>query len=165
MTFRVTRTTLRGQYEDDRCFLDWVAGYPTANARIVDFRDDPMNNGGPNDRRFYVWFHDVDMQPMKCANGNYPDLIVRDKKNGWPTEAEARAVMLWQIGEAASVKRMVDASNAEALSLKNIAAGMAGDVKEAVADVATGKAFGFAGTIAVGAAIVALGLWAFKKGR
>jgi len=160
--YRVTRTTLRGQFEDDRCFLDWVASFPTANARVVDWRDDPTNNGGPNDRRFYVWFHDVEMKTPICPRGAVLELITKDKKNGWDTEAEARAVMLAQLGQAAAIQQKVDASVAEATSVKKIVGSMAGDAAQAVQDVATGEAFGVAGKVAAGAALLAGGLFVFK---
>lgn len=160
--YRVTRTTLRGPFANDRCFLDWLAGFPTASARIVSWSDDPMNDGGPNDRRFYVWFHDVDMPPLKCANGS-PDLINSGGKNGWPTEAEALAVVKHQTGKAAEIKQQVDAANEAAVSVENIAKGVAKDVAEGAADVVTGKSLGTVGKLAAGAGVAVAAFWVLSK--
>lgn len=163
--YRVVSTTLRGQFEDDRCFLDWVAMYPTVNARIVDWRDQPQNDGGVNDRRWYVWFHDV---PMKTANvpgcpRGLPGLITRDGKNGWETEAEARAVRDAHIGQSAEIKAMADAANEKATSISNIAGGLAGDIVEGAADVVTGEAIGTTGKIFAAVAIMALAAWFLNR--
>jgi hypothetical protein len=156
MTFRLTRTTLRGQFADDRCFLDFIAGYPTEHVRIETWNDDPMNDGGANDRRFYVWWHDVEVKvPPNCN----PDLISDGGKNGWATAAEVGAVLKRLFNNALEQKQRVEVANREALSAANLARSAVEDVKGAVSDVITGKTFGTVGKVAIGAGLIAGVLW------
>jgi hypothetical protein len=157
--FRVTRTTLRGQFENDRCFLDWIASYPTANVRIVDWVDDPMNDGGPNDRRFYIWFQNIAVSGIKCN----PDLMSKDGKNGWATFAEAKAVRDSFIGASADIKEVVVAANKQAMSVGNLYKDLPADIAKGAVDIATSEAFGTAGKIAAAAGILLVLLWLGKR--
>lgn len=131
--YRITRTTLRGQFENDQCFALWLKNTPTVH--YVALQDDPTNTGGPNDRRYYVWLQDAAVTQPKCAN-SAPDLVNEAGTNGWATPGEAAAVISRIIKKNVTIDEMVKAANEKAVSVENIAAGVAGDIGKDV-----GKAF------------------------
>lgn len=139
--YRVARTTLRGQYATDDCFRTWIGGVAgEKGAVVVTGAEDPGNDGGPNDHRFYVWKHDGDV-PLQFdkgeCTGNMFDMITSGGHSGWKTEAEAVAVMNKLIGQAGDLKTAVDAANKAAVDPLNIAAGAAKDAVKAAEQAAS----------------------------
>lgn len=136
--YRITRTTLRGQFENDQCFAVWLKNTPSVH--YVTLQDDPTNDGGPNDRRYYIWTQDAPVTTPTCPN-SAPDLINESGVNGWNTAAEAAAVVSRIIKRNVSIDEMVKAANDRAMSLDNIIAGavsdLGKDVKKAVDDAVT----------------------------
>lgn len=155
--YRVTRTTLRGQWENDQCFALWLKNTPTVH--YVTLIDDPTNTGGPNDRRFYVWEQTAILQPdamPKCKSD--PDLMTEAGANGWNTAGEAAGVISRIIKKNVTIDEMVKAANEKAISLENIAAGVAKDigkdVDSAVKSFWTSPLTWTVGALAVGAAVL-----------
>lgn len=153
--YRITRTTLRGQFENHSCFVAaMVLAQATGEAFMVDTVPAPGNNGGPNDRSFTLWRQEKPFAfPATCD----PELITRSGKNGWNTESEARAVLASVLKGEAQVDAMVERSNAAAVDPANIAAGVAADVAKG-AEKAAGAVGGAAAAAAGGAGI----LWAVE---
>lgn len=145
--YRVTRTIIRGQFANDQCFQIWMAsqGGLVFFVKVV---DDPLNTGGPNDKRYYLW-NQLQVVTMPKCSGSDPDLVTHAGANGWDTQAAAQAVLDYEIGQAKVVADNVAAANAAAVSPGNIASGVASDIgKDA------GKALG-----TVGKGIFAGGPW------
>jgi hypothetical protein len=90
--------------------------------------DDPLNNGGPNDRRYYLWEQRADVPPPKC--GTAPDLVTSGGRNGWNTQDDAQAVLDHELGQSAQLAANIKAANEKAVSPGNIAAGVAEDIKK-----------------------------------
>lgn len=120
--------------------------------------EDPGNDGGPNDHRFYVWKHDGDV-PLRfdkaTCNGQSFDLMTDAGHSGWKTEAEAVAVMGKFTGQASNLKAAVDAANKAAVDPVKVIGDAAKDVGAAAVQAANAtptwvKAAG------AGAALVAL---------
>lgn len=154
-TWRITRTTLRGPFENHACFVaTMVLAQATGDAFMVTTEPQPGNNGGPNDRSYTLWRQE---KPVSFPPNCDAELITRSGANGWPTEAEARAVLKAVLAGEAAVQANVEAANAKATSAANVAAGVAADV---------GKAAGKAADAAVGAAGAAgagaVALWAVE---
>lgn len=160
-TYRVTRTIAGGQFENDKCFTNWLESHEHSVLQLLDMRIDPISGIGDSSlasfygdidawtvlappvylagkaiqegakgvadvakvvpRRYYLWIQHVDVQTMKCPNSD-PDLVNSGGKNGWATEAEARAVMNAQIGASEAIVAKVQASKAADNKVGNVAA-------------------------------------------
>lgn len=151
--YRITRTTLRGPFENHACFVAaMVLAQATGDAFMVDTVPQPGNSGGPNDRSYTLWRQE---KPISIPPTCNPELMTHAGKNGWGTEAEARAVLKAILAGEAAVQAKVEAANAAATSPANVAAGVAGDI-----GAAAGKAADAAAGAVAGASAGALALWA-----
>lgn len=165
MIYRITRTTLRGPFENHACFTAALAvAEASAQAVTIETVPDAGNTGGPNDRSFTIW---LQVTPFALPATCDPDLITSAGKNGWATEAEARAVLAGILAGHAQVNANVAAANAAAVSPGNIAASVAKDAGK-VADVAAGAVAGAAGAASALWLVEALGAgllawWAAKR--
>lgn len=135
MVWRVIRTTVRGQFANDACFVAWVGSHPAevAMAKVIE-QPEIGNPGGPNDRRLYILYQAAAIIVPACPNSN-PELVTSGGKNGWDTQAEAQAVADGDVAQTQKIAAQVKAANAAAVSPENIAAGaakdLAGDVGKA----------------------------------
>jgi hypothetical protein len=154
MTYRITQTIVRGQWANNDCFLAWLSAN-VAGAVIVRAVADPLNNGGPNDKNYFLWNNIATVQNPKCASD--PQLVTRAGKNGWETLAEANAVLDYELGQSKVVADNVKVANEAAVSVGNIAAGVASDIKKdvgAVADSIGTSPWFWIGLAAAGAGVV-----------
>lgn len=136
-TYRITRTTLRGQWENHACFVAaMVLAQATGDAFMIDTVAEPGSTGGPNDHSYTLWRQEKQIAfPPTCD----PELISSAGVNGWPTEAAARAALNGLLSGAKAVTANVEAANAKAVSAGNIAASIGKDAAK-VADAAAGAA-------------------------
>jgi len=128
MTYRITQTIMRGQWANDDCFLKWLSAN-VAGAQIIRAENDPLNNGGPNDKRYYLWNNTQLVPSPKCPSD--PQLVTRNGKNGWETLAEAEAILAYELGQSKVIADNVAAANAAAVSPGNIAASIVKDAEKA----------------------------------
>jgi len=149
--YRITRTVLRGQFANDSCFVTWLAAQG-GNVFFVKSAEDPLNNGGPNDRRYYLWNQLAQVMTPKCS-GSDPELIVNAGANGWVTQALAESVLAYELGQSKQIADQVAAANAAAVSPANIAAGVAADIKKDAASIVKSP-YSWLGLAAVGAGVV-----------
>jgi len=165
--YRVVRTNVRGQFATDECFRAWIGGEAgELGAVVVAGAEDPGNDGGPNDHRFYVFRHDGDV-PLRfdksTCGGNSFDLMTDAGRNGWKTEAEAVAVMGKLTGQASDLKAAVDAANKAAVDPVKIAVDAAKDVGKAAAQAVDATPawlkWAGAGAVLLGAAYVVRTVW------
>ncbi len=135
MVWRVIRTTVRGQFANDDCFVKWVGSHPAevAIAKVIE-QPEIGNPGGPNDRRLYILFQAAPLPVPTCPNGN-PELITSGGKNGWDTQADAQAVADGDVAQQKNIAAQVAKENAAAVAPAKILgeAGkeLAGDVSKA----------------------------------
>lgn len=135
MVWRVVRTTVRGQFANDDCFVKWVGSNPAqvAIGKVIE-QPEIGNPGGPNDRRLYLLFQAAAVPMPSCPNGN-PELVTSGGKNGWETQTEAQQVADGDVAQTKAIAAQVAKQNAAAVSPENIAAGaakdLAGDVGKA----------------------------------
>lgn len=111
--YRVTRTILTGQYANDKCFTDWLEKQTAA--KLVTMRIDPLNTGGSNDHRYYLWEQTAQVVTPKCPNSD-PDLITHNGANGWQTQAEAQAVLDYELGQSKVLADNIAEKNAAAVA-------------------------------------------------
>lgn len=158
MTWRVVRTIIRGQYENDDCFLKWIGmnaatiqiakviDVPAISELAVPYHDtfatlypflQPSDFGSAkpsaNDQRLYIVYQAANTPIPNCANGN-PSLVTSNGANGWGTQAEAQAVADAELGQRNKIAAQVKAANEKAVSPGNIAAGLAKDAAKAAED-------------------------------
>lgn len=149
MTYRITRTVVRGQFANDSCFALWLATTPgVAPVKMADDLHigatqaellDPSLSKSPNDFRLYLWRQDAQVVTPKCPNSD-PDLVTYGGKNGWDTQAEAQAVFDREFKGTAVIAAAVNEANAAAVGPANV---VGGAVKELAGDI--GKAADAAG--------------------
>lgn len=132
--WRVTRTLIRGQFANDDCFLKWI-GANASGAAIARVEVDPLNNGGPNDKRLYVWYQSAAVKLPTCPN-SAPDLVSRHAVNGWNTQAEADAVLNYELGQSKVIADNVKAANAAAVDPLKIAGDAASELADDAAKAA-----------------------------
>lgn len=155
--YRITRTIIRGQFANDSCFSIWLAAQ-AGSVSFIKTVDDPLNTGGPNDKRYWLWNQRAEVTTPKCPNSD-PDLVTRAGKNGWETEAEAQAVLDFEVGQSSVIAKNVADANARAVSAGNIATSIASDAEAAAKEA--GKAISSGGPwVVVG--LVALAALAWK---
>lgn len=184
--WRVIRTYIRGQWENDACFLKWIGSHPAeiAIAKVVPipaiqelavpYHDtfkslypflspDDFGSKKPsaNDQQLYIVYQAADVATPNCANGN-PSLVSSGGKVQWDTQAEAQAVVDAELGQRNAIAAQVKAANEKAVSAGNIAASVAKDAGKAV-DAAS-KAVS-SPWFAIGLAGLGLGLlaWVFRR--
>src|SRR5215470_17065557 len=105
--YRITRTIIRGQFENDQCFVIWLAAQ-AGSVYFVKSAEDPLNNGGPNDKRYYLWNQNQAVKTPTCPN-SAPDLIVHAGKDGWESQAEAESVLAYELGQSQVIADQVKA--------------------------------------------------------
>jgi len=130
--YRITRTIVRGQFANDQCFTVWLAANAPNGVVFVKTANDPLNTGGPNDKRYYLWLQSLPVTMPKCPNSD-PDLVTTNNgKNGWDTKAEAQNVLNYELGQSKVLAENIKAQNEAAVSPSNIAAGVAKDIAKDV---------------------------------
>lgn len=164
--WRVIRTIIRGQFENDDCFLKWVGSHPAEIAigkviavpaiseLAVPYHDtfetlypflkpEDFGNAKPsaNDQRLYIVYQAQEVATPNCPNGN-PSLVTSAGKNGWDTQAQAQAVVDAELAQQNKIAAMVKEANEKAVSPGNIAASVLKDAAEA-ADKATKLPWGW----------------------
>jgi len=144
--YRLTRTHVRGQFANDQCFANWLMSLGTAKAVFVRHVEDPLNNGGPNDKRYWVWNQLVvlpELANLKCNSA--PDLVTNNGRNGWETLPEVEAVLAFELGQSSVMKQAV--VEAIGTPAEKIAASVASDVGKAAGGAvdAAGKALDVGG--------------------
>lgn len=131
--WRVSRTIIRGQFANDDCFLKWT-GANAATVGIARVEQDPLNNGGPNDKRLYLWVQTGDVKLPTCSTP--PDLVSANGRNGWDARAEAESVLEHELGQSKVLAANIKAANAAAVDPLKIAGDaaseLASDAKDAV---------------------------------
>jgi hypothetical protein len=158
--YRITRTVIRGQFENDQCFVIWLAAQAGA-VYFVKSADDPLNNGGPNDKRYYLWNQNQAVKTPTCPN-SAPDLVVHAGLDGWESQAQAEAVLAYELGQSQVIADQVKAANEAAVSPEHLAESAAKDAGKALD--AAGKALSSGGPwIVVGLVAVAAIAWKVLK--
>ena len=162
MVWRVIRTTVRGQFANDDCFVKWVGSNP-AQIAIGKVIEEPEigNPGGPNDRRLYLLYQAAAVDMPKCPNGN-PEMVTSGGKNGWETETEAQAVADSDVAQQKNIAAQVAKQNAAAVAPGKIA-GEAVDQLKADAGKAGDSILSSPITWVVGAAFGAIAAWKLFK--
>lgn len=111
--YRITRTIVGGQFDNDRCFTYWLEKQSTV--RLVTMRIDPAIGGSSKEDRYYLWEQTAEVKTPKCPNSD-PDLINENGVNGWATQQEAQAVIDRLYAKSAAIKKTVADANAAALN-------------------------------------------------
>lgn len=159
--YRITRTVIRGQFENDQCFVVWLAANAPNGVSFVKSANDPLNNGGPNDKRYYLWSQAMPVKTPTCQ-GSAPDLIVHAGLDGWASLDQANAVLDYELGQSKVIADQVAAENAAAVSPEHLAESAAKDAGKALD--AAGKALSSGGPwIVVGLVAVAAIAWKVFK--
>lgn len=133
--YRITRTQLRGQFANDACFAQWMLGPAASATQTIKAVDDPLNNGGPNDARYYLW---VQVSPVATPAKNVCDLslVTRNGKDGWETQAEAQAVLDAELKASGATAAMVAKANAAATDPVKVLTEAAKDLGKDIGNVA-----------------------------
>jgi hypothetical protein len=167
--YRITRTTLRGSFENHLCFINTLTvAQATSEGAMILTEPQPGNDGGPNDRSYTLWRQD---KPLAFPPNCDAELMTSGGKNGWATQADAVVVLEALLSGDESVQAGVESANAKATSVANIAASAGKDIKagaekvgeaakKAAGAVATGYSILF---VAEAVAAGALAWWAVKR--
>lgn len=147
------RTTVRGPYASDDCFLKWVGSHP-AEIAIGKVIDVPALGDPVNDRRLYIVYQAA---PLPTPLGCSVELVTSGGHDAWETQAQAQAVINGEVAKSAQLAANIKAANEKATSIGNVASGAA---KQLLDDA--GKASKGFSPLLVGAGVL-LGGYALYK--
>jgi len=183
-TWRVIRTYVRGPYENDVCFLQWigvnvatiaiaeVVPIPAIQELAVPYKDtfatlypflNPNDFGSmqptSNDQKLYVVYQANDTPTPNCTRGN-PSLVTSGGLSAWPTREQAAAVARGDLAQRDKIAAQVKAANEAAVNPGKIL----GDAAKELADDAGKAATGVSPVlIGVGVLLGGLALWKVFK--